>query len=54
MITEERFRENLSILKARVAEACVAANRSIDSVTILPVTKNWPAQAVHYSKKLAF
>ena len=54
MITEKEFQKNLSILRERLAEACTFANRSVEEVQILPVTKNWPVQAVHYSQRAGF
>lgn len=54
MITEKEFQNNLSILRERLAEACALSNRSVKEVQILPVTKNWPVQAVHYSQRAGF
>lgn len=54
MITEKEFQNNLSILRERLAEACALSNRSVEEVQILPVTKNWPVQAVHYSQRAGF
>jgi len=54
MITENEFQNNLSILRERLAEACALSNRSVEEVQILPVTKNWPVQAVHYSQRAGF
>ncbi len=54
MITEKEFQKNLSILRERLAEACALSNRSVKEVQILPVTKNWPVQAVHYSQRAGF
>jgi len=54
MITEKEFQKNLSILRERLAEACTFANRSVEEVQILPVTKNWPVQAVHYAQRAGF
>jgi PLP dependent protein len=54
MITEKEFQYNLTILKNRIDEACSFSNRSAEEVQILPVTKNWPVQAVHYSQRAGF
>ena len=54
MITEKEFQNNLSILRERLSEACALSNRSVEEVQILPVTKNWPVQAVHYSQRAGF
>lgn len=54
MIPENEFQQNLKILKERVAVACSSENRSIDEVTILPVTKNWPVDAVCYAQRAGF
>jgi pyridoxal phosphate enzyme (YggS family) len=54
MITEKEFQNNLSILRERLDEACALSNRSVEEVQILPVTKNWPVQAVHYSQRAGF
>ena len=44
----------MSTLRERLAEACALSNRSVKEVQILPVTKNWPVQAVHYSQRAGF
>ncbi len=49
MITYEEFTQNLANVQLRMAEACVAANRAVGSVRLLPVTKNHPIDAVHYA-----
>ena len=54
MITEKAFQQNLKILKERVALACSSENRSVNEVAILPVTKNWPVDAVHYAQRAGF
>ncbi len=54
MISEALFNENLKILKDRVSHACVSADRKNDEVQILPVTKNWPIEAVYYCKNAGF
>jgi len=37
---------NLQAVRARIAAACVAAGRSVDSVQLLAVSKTWPAASV--------
>ena len=54
MITEKAFQQNLKKLKERVAMACSNENRSVNEVAILPVTKNWPLDAVHYAQRAGF
>ena len=54
MITEEEFKQNLYDLKEQLASACSSANRRIDEVQILPVTKNWPVEAVLYAQRAGF
>jgi len=54
MISEGEFRENLQRLRDRVAEACSFANRKVEDVQILPVTKNWPVSAIHYAQNAGF
>jgi pyridoxal phosphate enzyme (YggS family) len=54
MITEEEFKQNLDELKEQLASACSSANRRIDEVQILPVTKNWPVEAVLYAQRAGF
>ncbi len=54
MITENAFEQNLETLKERVAKACSDENRSVKEIAILPVTKNWPVEAVHYAQRACF
>ena len=54
MITEEEFKQNLDELKEQLASACSSANRRIDEVQILPVTKNWPVEAVLYAQRAGY
>ncbi len=42
----EELATNLAAVRRRVAAACVAAGRTTDSVTIVAVTKTWPAADV--------
>ncbi|MEM1221248.1 MAG: YggS family pyridoxal phosphate-dependent enzyme [Verrucomicrobiota bacterium] len=50
MITYEQFQKNLSQIEDRIATACQVAGRSIDSVQLLPVTKNHPVDAVNFAR----
>lgn len=54
MISEGEFRENLQRLRDRITEACSFANRNVEDVQILPVTKNWPVDAIHYAQNAGF
>ena len=40
------IRENLALLRGRIAEACLRANRPPDSVSLVAVSKTHPAEAV--------
>lgn len=51
MITFEEFSHNLTAVQQRVAVACQDARRDVDSVTLLPVTKNHPLDAVQYAAR---
>lgn len=48
MINSVKFLENLSILRERISDACSAAGRNPNEVNLLPVTKNWPVDAVRH------
>ena len=52
MITFEAFSENLTAVNRRMLAACEAAGRSITDVTLLPVTKNHPVDAVQYAHRV--
>ena len=54
MISEEEFKENLKRLFGRIEKACECENRNPDDISILPVTKNWPIEAVQYSRNAGF
>jgi pyridoxal phosphate enzyme (YggS family) len=48
-VTDDRLSElaaNLEDVRARVAAACKAAERDVDDVTVIAVTKTWPADDV--------
>ena len=49
MINYPKYEENLSVVRARVARACEASNRRESSVSLLPVTKNHPVEAIEYA-----
>lgn len=49
MINYSEFEANLSILKGRMERACHACGRSLEAVTLLPVTKNHPVDAVEFA-----
>lgn len=50
MIKEEEFLKNLSKVKEEIQDSCDKNGRLASDVTLLPVTKNWPIEAVHYCK----
>ena len=49
MIDYATFEANLSAVRARIDHACRASGRSVDTVSLLPVTKNHPVDAVAYA-----
>ena len=49
MINYPKFKENLSLLRARVAHACELSGRAQSTVSLLPVTKNHPVEAIDYA-----
>lgn len=51
MIPFDVFESNLAAVQARMAEACRLAARPIESVALLPVTKNHPVDAVDYAAR---
>jgi pyridoxal phosphate enzyme (YggS family) len=54
MISYEIFSERALALQQRVKQACQAAGRSPDEVTVLPVTKTHPAAAAEYAARFGF
>ena len=48
MISQEVFLNNLAVVKQRISDACAACGRNPQEVTLLPVTKNWPVDAVKH------
>lgn len=51
MIEYATFKENLSIVRTRIDAACQACGRPVNSVSLLPVTKNHPVAAVEYAAR---
>ncbi len=51
MITQEEFLLNLEELNQRIEQACSDCGRNREDVCLLPVTKNWPIDAVRYCKE---
>ncbi|MBL6920399.1 MAG: YggS family pyridoxal phosphate-dependent enzyme [Puniceicoccaceae bacterium] len=49
MINYPKFKENLSVVRARVARACELSGRPESAVSLLPVTKNHPVEAIDYA-----
>ena len=49
MINYSKFKENLSVVRARVARACEVSDRLETTVSLLPVTKNHPVEAIYYA-----
>jgi pyridoxal phosphate enzyme (YggS family) len=49
MINYSKFEENLSVVQARVALACEVSGRLENTVSLLPVTKNHPVEAINYA-----
>ena len=49
MINYPKFKENLSVVRARVARACEVSDRLETTVSLLPVTKNHPVEAIDYA-----
>ncbi len=48
MITPEEFLLNLADLQEKILFACKNCKRNPEEVCLLPVTKNWPVDAVRY------
>lgn len=51
MISFEVFESNLRQVKDRIEAACLRVGRPVESVHLLPVTKNHPVDAVRYSAR---
>ena len=48
MIPESNFSRNLSEVLSQIESACSQSGRSFDEIRLLPVTKNWPSDAIQY------
>ena len=46
MITEKEFSHNLTLVREQLENACHQNRRDSSEITLLPVTKNWPIDAV--------
>lgn len=51
MITFDEFESNLAVLQERISAACRASGRGFQEVSLLPVTKNHPLDAVHFAAR---
>ena len=51
MLNEEQFRENLTEVTGQIERFCFEFNRSPDEVSLLPVTKKWPSEAVRFCQR---
>ena len=49
---EERLRLNLAEVRGRIADACGSVGRPTESVTIVAITKTWPASDVRWLARL--
>lgn len=52
MISFEIFKHNLRQVSHRIEVACIRAGRPVESVQLLPVTKNHPIDAVLYAARV--
>lgn len=52
MITFKEFEANVTGVRERIRAACSSSGRSNDEVTLLPVTKNHPVDAVQYAARV--
>ena len=48
-VSLETFKIRLSEVNAAIEVCCLEAGRAVDSVKLLPVTKNHPVDAAHYA-----
>lgn len=48
MISKEDFLFRLAEVRTKIVNACTSCGRNPDDVCLLPVTKNWPIDAVRY------
>lgn len=51
MVSFTEFEKNFSQVRARIESACAAAGRDSSEVSLLPVTKNHPADAVAFAAR---
>ena len=51
MIKWEEFLVKLEGLRVRIKNACSDCGRNPSEITLLPVTKNWPVDAIRYCQK---
>ena len=51
MLNEEQFRSNLAEVVSLIERFCLNFNRSPDEITLLPVTKKWPSEAVRFCQR---
>ena len=51
MLKEEQFRRNLAEVLGKMKRLCDEFNRSPDELTLLPVTKKWPSEAVRFCQR---
>lgn len=51
MLTYQEFQNNLCWLKNRIAITCAQCNRNPNEITILPVTKTFPIDAINYANQ---
>ena len=51
MLNEEQFRSNLAVVVSQIERFCLNFNRSPDEITLLPVTKKWPSEAVRFCQR---
>ena len=49
MITYDEFSQNLGAVKGRIEAACADSGRNLSEVSLLPVTKNHPVDAVSFA-----
>lgn len=54
MICYEEFAARVEAVRRRIGEACAAARRAPESVTLLPVTKSHPAEAALHARRAGF
>jgi len=50
MVNQQQFLQNLQNLRQRIDHACKLSGRKAEEISLLPVTKNWPVNAVEYCR----